>query len=110
MFYFSRVVIYPSGSLFGTVLFTVGTPHMPLQLTLDNSGNIYISSSGGIYRLSRDSAFPKSIIAMWGYGGSKIQLDTAGTIYTSTYNGMPNMVGMSDIGSIIKYNLISNAC
>ncbi|UJR17210.1 hypothetical protein I4U23_004105 [Adineta vaga] len=107
-----RVVMYPSGSAYGTVLFTVKSQYIPYHLTLDKYGNIYILSSNYIYRYGSTpaSAFIKSIVysatssfsGMYGY--SSIRLDTAGNIYTL------NSASMYSIDGIWKYSLISTGC
>lgn len=103
MVYFSRVVMYQLGSLYGTVLFRVVQYHNPYFVVLDNGNNLYISSFNGVYRWIRSRDFPVAINAWPIYGGPKIQLDTRGNLYS-----LGSVSLYAD--AIVKYRLLSNAC
>ncbi|CAF1384257.1 unnamed protein product [Adineta steineri] len=77
----NRVMMYLSGSSQGTVLFTVRSQYAPYRLTLDKSGNIYVTGSSTIYRFIRPAGFLKTIVSnavfSGGIGPQGIQLDTS---------------------------------
>lgn len=95
--------MYQSGSLYGTVIFTVGEYYSPYFVTLDNENNLYISSPKGVYRWIRGTEFPVSTDILPSLSGYKIQIDNNGNIYTLLY-------GMSYPKGIIKYRRKSNIC
>lgn len=91
---------FASGSVFGTALFTLASFQTPSSVMIDNGGNLYTGTSGGIFRyVPSTNAISQISPQNYWYSG-RLRFDTSGNMYTSGFM----------ISGVYRFNITTNNC
>jgi hypothetical protein len=91
---------FASGSLTGSVLFTLTSFQSPQGLMLDNAGSVYAGTYNGIFKYIPASGNTIQIISTVYWGVNRIRFDTYGNLYAGGYSS----------SNINRYNITANNC